>query len=351
MEADFLEASERRLTQVAESISGLQIPTEWFDEQGFISLRLQQYQNDPIFARWGVWSIALRATDAMVGTIGFHSPPGPDYLKSLAPGGIEFGYTIFPAHRRQGYAREAIQALVSWAAQEQDVPSFVLSIEPGNAASLALAQELGFEKVGEHIDPETGLEHIFRLEARALVRVVEAGDPARPSPIEQIPNFRRANDRLVTGGQPTEGQLRRIASEGFRAIINLGLDHDPRYSLPNEATLARSLGLEYVHIPVRFESPTREDLQLFFAAMDRLSSTRVFAHCAMNYRVSAFLGLYRVLRLRWSPPAAFALMRGIWEPNPTWAAFIEDQLQRTEPPDQPPAPAPLPDVPHPRPRA
>jgi len=33
-------------------------------------------------------------------------------------------------------------------------------------------------------------------------------------------------------------------------------------------------------------------------------------------RVSAFVGLHRVLRLGWEREPAFALMRDVWEPNP-----------------------------------
>lgn len=326
MTEEFLEASLEHRDDEAEALSGLEIPSEWFDDKDFIALRLRQYREDPVFARWGVWSVALRATDQMVGSIGFHSPPGPEYLRPLAPGGIEFGYRTFARHRRQGYARESIQALVSWAAREQHVPSFVISVGQTNTASLALAAKLGFEKVGEHQDAINGLEDVLRLQARALVRVVEAGDPATPSPIEEIPNFRRVNERLVTGGQPTEGQLRQLAAEGFNAVINLAMTHDSRYALPDEAALARSLDIDYIHIPVRFDRPTREDLQRFFAAMDRFAEQNLLVHCAMNYRVSAFLGLYRVLRLHWTPAAGFGLMRSVWEPDRVWSTFLNDHL-------------------------
>ena len=36
-----------------------------------------------------------------------------------------------------------------------------------------------------------------------------------------IYNYRKVNDHLVTGGQPTEAQLRDAAAEGFEAVVNL----------------------------------------------------------------------------------------------------------------------------------
>jgi hypothetical protein len=44
-------------------------------------------------------------------------------------------------------------------------------------------------------------------------------------------------------------------------------------------------------------------------------------------RVSAFLGLYRVRREGWDRDKAFELLRGLWEPNETWSAFLERSLQ------------------------
>jgi hypothetical protein len=45
-------------------------------------------------------------------------------------------------------------------------------------------------------------------------------------------------------------------------------------------------------------------------------------------RVSAFLGLYRMLRQGLPEERAFALMREIWEPNAVWSSFIASQLAK-----------------------
>jgi RimJ/RimL family protein N-acetyltransferase len=41
--------------------------------------------------------------------------------------------------------------------------TFVVSIRPDNAASLSLAAQLGFVKIGHHIDEVDGWEDIFEL--------------------------------------------------------------------------------------------------------------------------------------------------------------------------------------------
>ena len=153
-----------------------------------------------------------------------------------------------------------------------------------------------------------------------------ASDTRLPtSGVEEIYNYREVDATLATAGQPTEEQLFSVARDGFQVVINLALHGDPRYSLKDETASVTSLGMEYIHIPVDFQSPTESDLQKFFAAMDAHRQQKVLVHCAANKRVTAFVGLYRTIKLGWPVDKAFALMRSVWEPDPVWAAFIEEQ--------------------------
>jgi uncharacterized protein (TIGR01244 family) len=145
--------------------------------------------------------------------------------------------------------------------------------------------------------------------------------------LEDIRNFVRVNGELGTAGQPTEAQLREVAAQGYRCVINLGL-LDPRYCLPDESALAASLGLDYQHIPVQFDAPTTGDFDAFAAAMDARAGEPVFVHCAANYRVSAFVALYGELRLGWTREDADAHIRRVWEPNETWQALMREIRRR-----------------------
>ena len=139
---------------------------------------------------------------------------------------------------------------------------------------------------------------------------------------KQIYNYLPIEAGLSTSGQPTESQLRALAAEGYEVIINLALHDDPRYSLPDEQTLVESLGMVYIHIPVQFNAPTENNLQDFFAAVESYKEKKMHIHCAANMRVSAFLGLYRLLKEGRSKAEAFAPMEAIWKPDGVWAAFI-----------------------------
>ena len=140
-------------------------------------------------------------------------------------------------------------------------------------------------------------------------------------------NFRALDDaRLLTAGQPSEDQLEDAARQGVHVIINLALHDDPRYSLRDEAGTVRGLGMEYIHIPVQFSSPTENDLRAFCDAMDAHKDQKVLVHCAANFRVTAFIGLYRVIRDGWPPEKAFEPMRSVWEPDEVWKTFIARML-------------------------
>jgi protein tyrosine phosphatase (PTP) superfamily phosphohydrolase (DUF442 family) len=137
----------------------------------------------------------------------------------------------------------------------------------------------------------------------------------------EIRNFVALTEALATAGQPTEAQLGELAENGFEVVINLGL-LDPRYCLPDEAATAGALGLTYHHLPVDFKAPRVEDFVRFEALMTGASNRRTFVHCAANYRVSCFMALYGERHFGWSEERALAHVRGVWDPDPTWRAFM-----------------------------
>lgn len=141
--------------------------------------------------------------------------------------------------------------------------------------------------------------------------------------IGELKNFKQVSATLGTAGQPTASQLGEIASAGYEVVINLGL-LDPKYCLPDEATLVAGLGLEYHHIPVVFGSPQVAEFERFVEVMESRRGRRILVHCALNWRVSTFVGLYGELCLGWSRAAADSEIRSFWEPNDVWTAFVEE---------------------------
>ncbi len=162
--ATFLQLTLARNYAAAERLLGLAIPADWFEERKWIRRRMEQLQQEPSLQPWLMRAIGLRQQRQMVGHIGFHTRPGPEYLREIAPAGVEYGYTVYGPFRRQGYAREACAALMKWAYAAEGVREFVITISPENIASRRLAEGFGFEQVGSQMDEEDGLELIYRLD-------------------------------------------------------------------------------------------------------------------------------------------------------------------------------------------
>lgn len=141
-----------------------------------------------------------------------------------------------------------------------------------------------------------------------------------------LTNYLAISDALGTAGQPTPDQFSAIRDAGYEVVINLAVPASPG-ALPDEAELVAAQGMAYVPIPVVWESPTTEDLDRFFAAMDRNRGRKVFVHCALNMRVSCFVFLYRVLRLGVPAEEAWRSVLAIWEPNEIWQRFVDDMLR------------------------
>jgi RimJ/RimL family protein N-acetyltransferase len=145
---------------IAEGIGGFPLPAGWPDETDLriLRLRFDQMRGDPDTQPWLIRAMVLREGGrAMAGHIGFHGPP--------QGGMLELGYTVFPHYRRQGLATEAAQAMMDWAARQEPIQRFRVSIAPDNEASLAMATKLGFTRVGEQMDETDGLEYVLELTA------------------------------------------------------------------------------------------------------------------------------------------------------------------------------------------
>ncbi len=123
---------------------------------------------NPDAAHWGVWLISLRDGDEAVGAAGFTGAPNAD-------GVVYVGYSIYPWHERRGYATEAVDALIAWAIECENVRAVRATIPPWNAPSLRVAAKLGMSQVGIAHDEEVGEVLVYEL-------VVAPDDAPRPLP-------------------------------------------------------------------------------------------------------------------------------------------------------------------------
>ena len=143
--------------------------------------------------------------------------------------------------------------------------------------------------------------------------------------LKQITNFYRIDENIATSGQPEAEQFKEICAEGFEVIFNLALSDSPN-AIEDENEIIRELNMQYVHIPVDFSSPSLEDLKLFFKHMEEHENKKIFIHCAMNRRVSAFMFLYHTIKCQIPVMNAYRHIDAVWQPDPVWQDFIENTL-------------------------
>jgi len=148
--------------------------------------------------------------------------------------------------------------------------------------------------------------------------------------LEDIPNFLALSENVLTGGMPNEEQLANAAQRGVELVINLA-PHEVSNALPNETELVTSLGMQYINIPVIWNTPTKNGLDRFMDIMEENKDKKILVHCQANFRATAFMALYRILRKGWNADDAMEGMHKIWdtEDYPIWKMFIEENLKRS----------------------
>lgn len=84
---------------------------------------------------YGMWALAKRGDDRMIGRVGFINPEGWP--------GFELGWTLERAAWGNGYATEAARHLLAYAFDVMGREKVISVIHPDNAASIRVAERIG----------------------------------------------------------------------------------------------------------------------------------------------------------------------------------------------------------------
>ncbi len=135
--------------------------------------------------------------------------------------------------------------------------------------------------------------------------------------LDAIRNFVALTPAIGTAGQPRADQFEAIAAAGYETVINLAMPDHPD-SIDDEGGRVTGLGMTYIHLPVPYDAPRPEHVLRFCALLDALGEQRVFVHCIMNFRVSAFMYLHGVHVRGLDPARARSPIFARWQPEPAW---------------------------------
>jgi RimJ/RimL family protein N-acetyltransferase len=138
----------------ASAAAGTPLTDYLLSETWLWRIRLEEVQANPASADWIARAAVAEPDGIVVGHGGFHGPPDAD-------GTVEVAYSVDPAHRRRGYAKAMLAALLARADADPRVHAVRASIRPDNVGSLATVAGFGFTKIGEQWDPEDGLEDVY----------------------------------------------------------------------------------------------------------------------------------------------------------------------------------------------
>lgn len=98
--------------------------------------------NPAAFGEGGRWSqLGVFLEGELIGDLG---------ARFFGPGGLqaEIGYTIAPARQGKGYGKEAVARLLDFLFRDLRKHRVAASLDPGNLASIALLESLGFRREG-----------------------------------------------------------------------------------------------------------------------------------------------------------------------------------------------------------
>ena len=147
------------------------------------------------------------------------------------------------------------------------------------------------------------------------------------SPKLAAPNVVEISSQLVTSGQPSAEALAGLKSHGFEAVVYLAPPTVPD-AVRDEQLIVTRQGLTFINIPIQFDNPTEADFETFAAVLSGLGSRKVLVHCQVNYRASSMVFLYRTVKLKEQPLAAYQALQKAWSPNGMWRRLIEGQLRK-----------------------
>ena len=140
--------------------------------------------------------------------------------------------------------------------------------------------------------------------------------------MSEILNYVKINELISTSGQPSVEQFKEIADYEYEVIINLAL-HNASNAIENEDKVVTNLKMAYFHIPVDFDKPKLSDLKLFLNLLQSLGANKVWIHCALNYRASAFMYVYHKYILKTPFENIDLSIFEEWSPEPIWQELMK----------------------------
>jgi len=108
-----------------------------------------------------------------------------------------------------------------------------------------------------------------------------------------LPNAAEPVSGWITGGQPTEPQLKAFKAAGGQVVLD---NRDPMEPRPfDEPATVRAAGLEYISVPIVHGAVTTDTMKQMHEALKKLEGRKVLLHCSSGNRTAAALIPYLMI--------------------------------------------------------
>jgi uncharacterized protein (TIGR01244 family) len=147
---------------------------------------------------------------------------------------------------------------------------------------------------------------------------------------DDVPRILCVDERVATGGQPTDAAFAKLAANGYRAVLNLrtaseGID------LKHEQEAIEKAGMRYVSIPVVSSAPKPEQVDEFIKSVKDKDNQPMLIHCGSANRVGAFWMIYRVVEQGWAEDKALEEATKIGLTSPGLKTFAHEYIVTHQP--------------------
>jgi uncharacterized protein (TIGR01244 family) len=147
---------------------------------------------------------------------------------------------------------------------------------------------------------------------------------------DDVPRVLCVDERISTGGQPTDTAFAKLAANGYRAVLNLRTGSEG-IDLQHEREAAEKAGLRYVSIPIVSSAPKPEQVDEFIKAVKDPVNHPMLIHCGSANRVGAFWMIYRVVDQGWPEDKALDEATKIGLTSPALKTFAHEYIVAHQP--------------------
>jgi len=102
-----------------------------------------------------------------------------------------------------------------------------------------------------------------------------------------LPNAAEPVTGWITGGQPTEQQLKAFKAAGGQVVVDNRDPMEPREF--DEPATVRAAGLEYISLPIAHGAVTTDTMKQMHQTLKRLEGKKALLHCSSGNRTAAAL--------------------------------------------------------------